>query len=134
MISRAKFSYFVIFSASILGRLRIKGTATLLVVLVLLLCLHCQEMGCLCFPRRAKENFIVKFLLIVVTGIVFVSDEARPLLTLSQQAARGRLFPKLFDVRQSCEKCPSRTVRAAHCCYIVQFSHLKAVIRRALNT
>jgi len=32
-------------------------------------------MVCFCFPRRAKENFVVKFLLIVVTGIVFVSAQ-----------------------------------------------------------
>jgi len=34
LIYRAKFSFFIIFSASILGRLRIKGTATLLLLLL----------------------------------------------------------------------------------------------------
>jgi hypothetical protein len=54
-------------------------------------------MVCICFPRGSKENFIVKFLLIiVVTGIVFVSDETRPLLTLVTTDGRRSLYPEAF--------------------------------------
>lgn len=65
-------------------------------------------MVCLYFPRRAKENFIVKFLLIVFTGIGFVSTTLDLYLPCHNRRQEAAFIRNLFDVRQSREQSEQR--------------------------